>query len=1563
MEFDYTGLVNQNEFYPDHYWHAMLPEKVKEFEKKWKAGAFEKIPGDPDLRPWIELKGQVTVQEYLKARTEFAAADAEERPLIQRRFVSRLLQILGYRRNPDHVEVDRNLHLPVLGQFDAFNKPNLWVVEAVDLENSGEELLALVPHDADPGSEPFQRRISKGFFIDAPPRWILLTGLQTWILLERDKWGAGRMLRFNWEQLYGQLPKIDTWKLVTMLLCKSALCPDAGRSYQEELQEHAIQHATGVSGSLKYALRESIEILGNEYLSDRKRRGLPIAKDTDLAERLTLECLYYMYRLLFLFNVEARKDLGYLPMDATVYRNGYSLEKLRDLEMVSLRENGSAEGSFFHESVRMLFELVYQGYNDKPGVQQEILQGGVRSFEIPPLECDLFDPDKTPLLNSITVRNRSWQRIIQLMSLGHENFHKKQKRRWRGRGRISYRHLSVNHLGSVYEALLSYRGFIAQEHLYEVREAGTSPDILDAAYFVNREALETHHTDLDERVTNSNGTLREHPKGKFIYRLTGRTREESASYYTPEGLTKCVTEFALKEALADKSADEILWITVCEPAMGSAAFLNEAVSQLAEAYLTQKTRELGEVLDTERWNTELQRVKMYLADNNVYGVDLNPVAVELGSISLWLNTLIPGGFVPWFGDQLKCGNSLIGAWRRVCTKKELAQGKWWNQMPEDIPLSRNRPQDAIYHFLVGDAGMAQYKHKVVRQLAKDELKRITEWRRRFTAKHLESELNQLLHFSSVIDRLWQEHVRDLIRLEAETTDTFNVYPESFDANAVRSSTRDKEKAQERILNPTHGNASAYQRLKLVMDYWCALWYWPVDQSHLLPTRAEYLSDLSQLLAGKEEVESYYLYAPPENAKRDELGFVDLDSLIKRQPRLRTVQEVAKQYRFHHWELEYADQFKEKGGFDVVLGNPPWRKPIFVEKNVIGDTEPRFVTKKLSASKTSELRSVWMDKPRHREHYLRAYESVGGQLAFLNAVQNYPLLKGLQTNLYKAFLCASWRISTGAVGLLHEDTIYDETKGQKLREALYPRLRWRLHFKNSLNLFEEVGSDKEFSINIYGTPREDVNFVSMANLYSPLTATKSLDHDGFGPVPGIKTKDNKWELTEHRNRVIPTREENLRTYAALYDAPGTPPLQARLPLVHARQLTGILRKLARVPRRMRDLGDAYKMTAMWHESGAQKDGTIRRETRFAEDTREWILSAPHIFVGTPFFQAPNAGCKSKGDYSRLDLTTLPETYRPRTNYVAACSEGEYTHRTPETPWGTLVTEEFRVAMRERLNLSMDRTLLPALIPPRVGHINAIVSVAIQQDRNLIDVMYTLLGIAMDTTIKISGKGHIKQELFAALPFIPASPTATARVLGLSCLSTDYSPIWRTLREEPLPWSKRDPRLDPNWFDGLQSLWSWDSPLRTDYARRQALLEIDVLHALDLGFTLDELLTLYRIQFFRLQSYENDTYYDTTGRVVFSRKNGQSPIPRNRTSKKATFGLHTPTQSKTNIVLGWNEIRNLEEGIVTYTCMDDTLPGGPFERTIEFHAPFDKCDREEDYREAWAFFEQAKAENKL
>ena len=104
------------------------------------------------------------------------------------------------------------------------------------------------------------------------------------------------------------------------------------------------------------------------------------------------------------------------------------------------------------------------------------------------------------------------------------------------RGRISYAQLGINQLGAVYEALLSYQGFFAETDLYEVKKAGETPNELETAYFVKADDLEKY-TD-GEKLYPPDGKLKHYPKGTFIYRLAGRDRQKSASYYTPEALTQ-----------------------------------------------------------------------------------------------------------------------------------------------------------------------------------------------------------------------------------------------------------------------------------------------------------------------------------------------------------------------------------------------------------------------------------------------------------------------------------------------------------------------------------------------------------------------------------------------------------------------------------------------------------------------------------------------------------------------------------------------------------------------------------------------------------------------------------------------------------------------------------------------------------------------------------------------------------------------------------------------------------------------------------------------------------------
>ena len=113
-----------------------------------------------------------------------------------------------------------------------------------------------------------------------------------------------------------------------------------------------------------------------------------------------------------------------------------------------------------------------------------------------------------------------------------------------------------------------------------------------------------------------------------------------------------------------------------------------------------------------------------------------------------------------------------------------------------------------------------------------------------------------------------------------------------------------------------------------------------------------------------------------------------------------------------------------------------------------------------------------------------------------------------------------------------------------------------------------------------------------------------------------------------------------------------------------------------------------------------------------------------------------------------------------------------------------------------------------------------------------------------------------------------------------------------------------------------------------------MEIDVLTAMALGMTLDQLKTIYRIQFPVLGSYEADTWYDRNGRIVFTNNRGLTGVGLSRKE--------------------FEEIRDAKEGTFYRTIIDDTQPGGPVERTIEYVAPFDRCDREKDYEIAWAHF---------
>ena len=1595
----FVGIHNEREFYSDHYLAEILSRDLKGVLGRWRVEAERGQNGS--RTPHQRLRA--LTKPFIEFQREFTGEKAHGRRIaLQRRWFQKLLEALGHDWKLGNVMLEDDIEVPVLGEAVDSSGQRLIVLGAYDPTAEDEDPLSLTPHkeqfhgEAPPPEEilpeDWSEIVTKRVFgQDGPPRWVLLMSFGQTLLLERGKWSDGRLLRFEWGEILDRREDA-TLKAAAALLHRDSLVPGAGTALLDTLDENSHRHAFGVSTDLKYALREAVELLGNEVVRSLQLDSKsPPNYGDDFAEQLGLECLRYMYRLLFLFYIEARPELGYAPIDTEAYRKGYSLERLRDMELSRLTTGTALERNHIQKSLDTLFRLVRNGFDPEPDTSGPLQFGEAhlhRTFRMRNLDSKLFDDEQTPFIARARLRDSVLQRIIRLMSLTLPAKGRKRP------GRISYGQLGVNQLGEVYESLLSYRGFFAKEDLYELQNPKKGRNVLRKAWFVPETELEryTEEEKVYERDEHGRRKLLVHERGRFLYRLTGRAREQTASYYTPESLTKVVVKYALKELiLDDMPAKRILELTVCEPAMGSAAFLNEAVNQLAKKYLDRRQKELRKRIPRKEYSRELQNVKHFIADRNVFGIDLNPVAVELAEVSLWLNCIVEDGHVPWFGYQLHEGNSLIGARRQIYRSKELKEGVkkkdlWFSREPELVGRSglSTRPADGVYHFLLPDPGMASYKDKFVKELAPEGVAVLQNWKREFCRPFGSEDIEELERLSTTIDKLWDLHTEQLAEDRKATDDDIGVWGQER-TGRITGNVWKEALHKQGVFGSEAFTASPYRRLKLAMDYWCALWFWPVEATIKPPTRDEFLNEIHLVLTANVRIshtgpDQTDLLFGEEYAKHaaklthrivNETGMLDMDELFKRFPRLAFVDSLAGELRFLHWELLFSDIFRgERKGFDLVLGNPPWIKVEWDERGVIGDFDPFVELKGFRAADLSiERARAIRSRPGLREEYLGNYVSAEATQSYLNAPQNYPLLKGVQTNLFKCFLPQAWNLlkKQGVAGFLHREGVYDDPKGGLLRAAMYARLRAHFQFQNQKMLFP-IGDRVRFSINIYGAQQSEPGFLHIADLFHPTTVDACFDHSGAGAVPSIKNDEGAWDVSGHARRIIHVGPRELQLFANSLDEKDTPMEQARLPSLHSTEFMGFMRKFANQKRRLRDLYGQFSCSLMWHESGAQRAGTIRRKTQFPTDSENHILSGPHFFVGNPLYKTPRKRCEKKGDYDCIDLTEVPNDYLPRTNFVVGCSREEFQKRIPTVPWtidshSKKITSYYRHIHRTRGGPALERTLRAAITHCSATHIDGVVGVAFRNQQDLLDFHSLCISLPLDAYFKISGVSHLHPVRLDQIPipnFISDLQRALhIRSLRLNCLTNHYEDLWKSswspvyLKDK---WTRDDGRLWSARFDMMSKNWHRNSALRSDYSRRQSLVEIDVLAAIALGLTLEELLALYRIQFPVMRQYEADTWYDERGRIVFTPSKGlpRVGLPRRAVKGKSNYGVVTPTRTEENISLGWEDIRGLREGTVTRRILDDTIPGGPIERTIRYEAPFDRCDREDDYRAAWDEF---------
>ena len=1696
----FAGISNDNEFYSHHYLAEVFRGDIKIRIDAWEAEEAAHVNDDAYRAPPKRLQSWAQRWFALRGQINRAKDDADKWRLFVQ-LQSGLLQALGYSA-PANIEAIRHIEL-VVGQAIpvwnllakdatatavnvAIQQPQLAIVAAYQPGLENEDLLdqtlsALHYGDHEmPSSvkgQSWAELVSEALFAaDLAPRYVLVLGLDEWLLLDRYKWPQNRALRFDWSEILDRKDSA-TLQAAAALMHKTSLAPGEGNSLLESLDENAHKHAFGVSEDLKHALREAIELLGNEaaqqlrQLAADQRKGFFSGKDQLDPGDLSLECLRMVYRLLFMFYIEARPELGYVPIGKSeVYLKGYSLESLRELEMKKLVTPESRDGLYFDKTLRRLFSLVAQGCGFGQQLNVQAMAGAKDSFALAPLDSRLFDETTMPLLAKVKFPNHVWQTIIRLMSLS------RGRGRGQRRGRVSYQLLSINQLGAVYEALLSYKGFFAKEDLYEVKKApkrggavanddddadtedlfddsdntynegadnshatstgrrgaeSSGDDLLDNAWFVPASRLGDYKDDEKVYDTNEAGhqKLRKHDKGSFIYRLAGRDRQKSASYYTPQVLTKCLVKYALKELLGGervKCADDILTLTVCEPAMGSAAFLNEAVNQLAEAYLERKQAELKQRIPHDSYAQELQKVRMYIADRNVFGVDLNPVAVELAEVSIWLNAIygetdaqgrpLPA-HVPWFGYQLFAGNSLIGARHQVYGAGALKRGAkpaWHEEAPRDVNHAAPRRPDEVWHFLLPDPGMADYGDKVAKQLYPEDFARLKAWRKDFTKALEPNEIARLQQLSQQIDNLWTEHTKAMERDRKRTEDNLYVWPNIPDPTKRTLSRAEKEAVRRKgLLNEDGDLATPYRRLKLVMDYWCALWFWPITQSASLPSREAWWMEVGAILEGNivdiapqrsldlsnTEPEAPQVVFPEVQATmdgfetqlplaqasdqpnlHDKLGQLRISRLREHLPRIMQVEQVADTRRFMHWGLCFADVVLQRGGFDLILGNPPWLRITWNESGILGEKNPIFAIRKISASDLIKLReeafSNFIDL---KDAWTEELQEAAGLQNFLNAVQNYPLLQGMLTNLYKCFMPTAWGLTNmhGVCGLLHPEGPHDDPNGGLLREAIYKRLRAHFQFANALFLFAEVHDQTRYGIHIYGPEKDEIGFDNLSNLFIPATVDACYQYVGTDNVDGIKDKDGHWNLKGHTDRIIRINERALETFSKLFDEIGTPAKKARLPIIHAKALYSVLEKLANFQKKLGEFEFYSVPSTFWHEVNAQKNGLISRrkptDPSFPNVHMDLIFSGPFFSVGNPLSKCPKSICTTNAHYEVIDLNDISDDYIPRTNFLPTTDRNIYEKNIPNVHWMDQneilqkpATSYYRLAFRNMLPPTGERTLIPAIFPPGPAHINSVTSTSFRKSIELLLSFASSASLTSDFFVKSSGRSGLYQ-LWNLLPSPPAVSSLISRCLALNSITSHYEKLWTENYQISFTdqgWSQpNNLRLPQDFWSNLTSHWNRHCALRSDYARRMALVEIDVLVAQALGLTLDELLLIYRVQFPVMQGYERDTWYDIHGRIVFTISKGLVGVglPRKggRTTPKTR--ITTPDGKTKDGNHGWEDIYKdgkflVPDGaIVEMTITDDTLPGGPRQVTRSFKAPFARANREEDYTVAWEFFQ--------
>lgn len=750
----------------------------------------------------------------------------------------------------------------------------------------------------------------------------------------------------------------------------------------EQFYKDSIATGIKVGEDLRGQVRQAIEILGNGFLNGTQEAGGGLVRrlqeDAAKCRAYCGEILRVIYRVLFLLFAEQR---GMMPGRDSLYAEAYSISALR----------ARAEGDLPREDD---FTDLWEGLK----VTFRMVREGVPALGVFGYDGMLFDDEPTSLLNGSPAQGAGSGRAIRNSDLLHAIRALTLIEREGVLQRISYADLGVEELGSIYESLLDYtpRVTVAPEEV-DGRQVPAN------AFFLDPRGSERKTT----------GSYYTHPS--LVNELIKSALLPVAWARLEEAGLPVIGEKEIGEASAGLLADyaglsqtqraagekALLSITVCDPAAGSGHFIVKANNALGA--------ELARVRSGDEYPSEgeVQAAKRDVLAHCIYAVDLNPMAVELCKVSLWINASVRDKPLSFLDHHIRCGNSLLGA-----TPELMADG---------IPYEA---------FALGISGDDRETAKAIRARNRDERREMEE-----------SPAYQMAFRVTVYEpggAVRQEYV------------TIGDMAED-----------DPHEARERYL--AYLADDDLRRRKLEADCWTAAFFWPLTRSD--PKKPGF----------SEKPGFYPTYAEFVRLQAEGPAALPTEALVQ-------IEALARRYRFFHWHLEFPDVFgeEERGGFDVVLGNPPWERIKLQEKEFFADRDPAITEARTAAARRRLIKQLPKTNPTLHAAYSAALRDSEAVSHYLRDSGRHPLTSSGDINTYNVFAGLARQIMSqaGRTGLILPTGVATDYANREFFSDLviHNQLLSLCDFENRRGIFPEVETNMRFCLlTLCGSGAEEMEF--------------------------------------------------------------------------------------------------------------------------------------------------------------------------------------------------------------------------------------------------------------------------------------------------------------------------------------------------------------------------------------------------------------------------------------------------------------------------------------------------------